>query len=275
MDCGGVEQAIREQGRLSSLALNQNVLEHVKGCVSCQKLMHSVERLDPPPPLSPALIRQIHARMAGHLRPVKPLLPAGYFAAAFFTAVALVTGLSLLLLRPLGIPAMGTWPALAVLSLLMLVMSLLIDSLTRQMIPGSLHRVSPAWILPLALLVLGVFLWSRFPRHGVVDFWKTGWVCLRTGLLFAIPVGVVLFRILRKGAAMSPRMTGATAGLIAGLSGVTVLEVHCPLLEASHIIIWHLGAALLSALAGASLSSLLDSARGHSALTAARKQLLQ
>jgi hypothetical protein len=223
--------------------------------------MDWLERSNALRPLSPSLIRQIHARVAADLSPVKPLLPSGFFEAAFFLAFAIVAGLSLFWLRPLGLWAMGTGSALTVISVLGLVTSVLTGSLTRQMIPGSLHRVAPAWIPPVALMILGSFLWGLFPRHGITEFWKTGWVCVRVGSLFAIPVGVVLFVTVRKGAVTTPRTAGGTAGLIAGLTGVTVLEVHCPLLEASHIVTWHLGVALISAAAGAALSSLLEARR--------------
>ena len=40
------------------------------------------------------------------------------------------------------------------------------------------------------------------------------------------------------------------AGLLAGLVGTSVLEIHCPNLDAWHILISHLGVAMLCALAG-------------------------
>jgi hypothetical protein len=46
--------------------------------------------------------------------------------------------------------------------------------------------------------------------------------------------------------------------LIVGLVGFTVLEHRCPLLNASHIVVWHLETALLCARAGTALSFLPD-----------------
>jgi len=56
--------------------------------------------------------------------------------------------------------------------------------------------------------------------------------------------------VLRRGAILSPRTTGAAAGLLAGLAGTSMLEMHCPILDAWHILLAHLGVAILCALAG-------------------------
>ena len=56
--------------------------------------------------------------------------------------------------------------------------------------------------------------------------------------------------MLRRGAILAPSMTGAATGLLAGLVGTSVLEIHCPNLDAWHILISHLGVAMLCALAG-------------------------
>jgi hypothetical protein len=56
--------------------------------------------------------------------------------------------------------------------------------------------------------------------------------------------------MLRRGAILSPSTTGAATGLLAGLVGTSVLEIHCPNLDARHILVSHLGVAMLCALAG-------------------------
>ena len=45
-------------------------------------------------------------------------------------------------------------------------------------------------------------------------------------------------------------MTGAAAGLLSGLVGAGCLEIHCPNLDASHILVGHLGVAVVGAGAG-------------------------
>jgi hypothetical protein len=44
-------------------------------------------------------------------------------------------------------------------------------------------------------------------------------------------------------------MTGAAAGSLSGLLGASCLEIHCPNLDASHILVGHLGVAVVCAAA--------------------------
>jgi hypothetical protein len=45
-------------------------------------------------------------------------------------------------------------------------------------------------------------------------------------------------------------MTGAATGLLAGMVGTSALEIHCPNLHAGHILVSHLGVAVLGAIVG-------------------------
>jgi hypothetical protein len=45
-------------------------------------------------------------------------------------------------------------------------------------------------------------------------------------------------------------MTGTATGLLAGLVSTSVLEIHCPNLDAGHILVSHLGVAIMCALVG-------------------------
>jgi hypothetical protein len=51
-------------------------------------------------------------------------------------------------------------------------------------------------------------------------------------------------------------VTGAATGLLAGLVGASVLEIHCPNLDAWHILLSHLGVAALCSMAGLTLGRL-------------------
>ncbi|MGI8959317.1 MAG: NrsF family protein [Bryobacteraceae bacterium] len=68
---------------------------------------------------------------------------------------------------------------------------------------------------------------------------------LNAGIRFAAAAAVLFWFILRRGAILSPQETGATTGLLSGLVGVSVLEMHCQNLNAWHISLftsWRCGA---------------------------------
>jgi len=100
------------------------------------------------------------------------------------------------------------------------------------------------------LVMAGLFQWQE-----EAAFISNGLLCLRTGLMSSIPGGFLVWLLARRGAMLSPKLTGATAGGFAGLIGVTVLEICCPNLNRYHILVWHVGVILLSTLGGVALGA--------------------
>ena len=49
----------------------------------------------------------------------------------------------------------------------------------------------------------------------------------------------------------SPVPAGASIGAVAGLTGLTALEIHCPILTIPHVAVWHAGIFVVSVAAGA------------------------
>jgi hypothetical protein len=52
-------------------------------------------------------------------------------------------------------------------------------------------------------------------------------------------------------------------GLLSGLVGTSALEIHCPILDASHILMWHLGIAFLGAVIGLAAGFAGEAAQRH------------
>ena len=73
---------------------------------------------------------------------------------------------------------------------------------------------------------------------------------MRTGLAYAVPAAAAFWLLLRRGAILAPGLTGATAGGLAGLAGMGVLDMRCPNSNAYHILIWHVGVALVAMAGG-------------------------
>jgi hypothetical protein len=138
----------------------------------------------------------------------------------------------------------------AILSTLAIGTGLVVYSLVNQMVPGSRHRIPPALLAVGITILVAMVIAVLFQVQQEENFWGNAWVCIRAGTLVGSLAAVPFWLVLRRGAILSPRMTGAAAGLLAGLAGTSMLEMHCPNLNAWHILLSHLGVAILCALAG-------------------------
>ena len=90
-----------------------------------------------------------------------------------------------------------------------------------------------------------------FRDYRTDHFISAGVACLLTGLLLAIPAAFLSWLLLRRGFAVNPLAAGLVGGALAGLSGVTMLELHCANFQALHVLVWHTAVVPVSAAAGA------------------------
>jgi hypothetical protein len=149
-----------------------------------------------------------------------------------------------------AIAAMTALQTTAILSALVIGTGLLAYSLVHQMVPGSQHEIAPR-LLPVGItisLMIAIAVFFQFQHER--NFWGNAWACIRAGTPIGVLAAVPFWLVLRRGAILSPTATGAATGLLAGLVGTSVLEIHCPNLDAWHILVSHLGVAILCALAG-------------------------
>jgi len=81
----------------------------------------------------------------------------------------------------------------------------------------------------------------------------------------AIPTGLIAALILRRGFVMERGMAGIAAGTLAGLTGLGMLELHCPNLKAIHVIVWHVAVVIVSGILGFIIGWIADylGRRGH------------
>jgi hypothetical protein len=132
------------------------------------------------------------------------------------------------------------------------------------MIPGCLRRYSPGALLSLGSVTLLAVFAFLFRDYQIDHFVSIGIVCLFTGLLHAIPAVFLSWLLLRRGFALNPVSAGLVAGVLGGLAGVGVLELHCPNFQAAHILVWHTAVVPLSGAAGAFLAWTLRFRKGSS-----------
>jgi hypothetical protein len=188
--------------------------------------------------------------VAAELLPVQPLAPMSSYLMAFAGVFASLVTVGVCREGTHSLAAMSPVQTVSILSLLSASASLLAWSLVLQMVPGSRHRLRPE-VLPAAVIAsLSVAVVVLFEFRSEPRFWHRGWTCIQAGLPFALLAAVSFWLLLRRGAILLSRATGATAGLLAGLAGTSVLEVHCATLDLLHVLVWHFDVAAFGAVAG-------------------------
>ena len=85
-----------------------------------------------------------------------------------------------------------------------------------EMIPGSLRRFSPGVLLGSGSLGLFCLFALLFHDYTTYHFVSVGIVCLLTGLLYAIPAGLLSWLLLRRGFALNFVSAGLAAGTLGG-----------------------------------------------------------
>ncbi len=189
--------------------------------------------------VKPELLASIAESIQPAMKPVRPLAPAWLLtgAAALVCAAVALAGadrFGFLGFERLGIPARAS--IFVALGVCLYVAS---EEFVSQMIPGSRHRVTPAALLQITIVGLITVFAILFRDYHTMDFFSAGIVCLSVGLLHAVPAALICWFVLRRGFAVSLVSAGLAAGILGGLAGVTMLELHCSNFEALHIIVWH------------------------------------
>jgi hypothetical protein len=250
MNCHQVEQVFFEGGLPAAQPLPPDADAHVTTCPGCRQLLAVFRMPGTAGANSSAELTRLAAVLTADLLPARPLAPMGFYLMAFAGVFASIVTFGVYREGTRSLVARSPLQTFSILCLLSASASLLAWSLVLQMVPGSRHRLRPE-LLPAAVIAsLSVAVGVLFEFRSEPRFWHGGWTCIQAGLPFALLAAVSFWLLLRRGAILSPRATGATAGLLAGLSGTSVLEVHCGNLDLLHILIWHFGVAAFGALAG-------------------------
>lgn len=160
---------------------------------------------------------------------------------------------------------MGRLQACSVVAALAICVVAAAALVTRQIAPAALQRLDPARSMVLMPFALTALFFALFPMGPGPDFWKRAVICAAVGVGVSIPSGGAMFVVLRRGAAMNPRLAGSATGLFAGLVGMVVLELHCPVLEPLHIVCSHVGALILTTLGGFLASAFAQTANRSAA----------
>lgn len=255
MTCRDMDAVI--DARAAGGVLPPEAAAHVAGCDRCRRLLEAFDAAPGSPAPAPERMHWIQASLLVDLRPVKPLPPAAAVLSALAISFVIVSTAGVLQLHAYGWHVLGFAQKLAVFACLSLGAVVLALSAIGQMRPGSKFAAPPAWLPAGVLLLLAAAMAAVFEPRPEAAFAVRGVRCLRAGLMYTIPGGLLSWFCLRRGAALDAKLMGATAGAFAALMGITVLEIHCPNLNLNHILVWHLGVLAAAAFAGAGVGSVI------------------
>jgi hypothetical protein len=203
-------------------------------------------------------LKRIEATIVKTLKPVRPLAPSRFFLFACAIIFLCVVAIGA---TPFG---MSGWGALslaqrAVVFVALAISALLLAvSIVGQMAPGSKYQLAPAGLPIVILTALLIVLAVAFHARAEPAFVADGLVCMKSGLTYAMVAVVLFWLLVLCGAMLNPKLIGAGAGGLAGLTGLTVLEINCPNLNVFHILVWHWGVVLISSGAGALLGAAVE-----------------
>jgi len=216
---------------------------------------------DAPSEVDPALLKRIAESINTSLRPVRPLSPTWALTGglAFISVAVAVTAAGFAGFY--GIEQLGFWERGLIFSVLGILVWVAGQEFVRQLIPGSRQRLGAGAFLTFVSAALLCVFAVVFRNYHTEHFISAGIACLRTGLLLAIPAALLSWLLLRRGFAVNPVAAGLVGGALAGLCGVTMLELHCANFQAPHVLLWHTAVVPLSAAAGGLVAWAL---RGHS-----------
>jgi len=226
------------------------VAEHLRLCPACRQLVQWVQTGASYREVPYGLRKEIEKSLVRSLQPVRPLPSARVVAAVFavFVALILAVGASFKGIRSPGVQSASQ---LFTIGLILAAGSaLLAGSLSRQLTPGALYRIPPRLLVFSILMTLSSGFVLLFPWRPDPTFWSWGWSCFRYGSLWTILTAIGLWLLVRRGAILSPVLTGATAGLLAGFTGAAIIHLGCLNVTAPHLAIWHAAVPAAGALAG-------------------------
>jgi hypothetical protein len=138
---------------------------------------------------------------------------------------------------------------LGVLTVLSVIAALLA---VRAMRPGS----GPLYSVVLGVAVVAsyeILVALMFHDYSTQSFVRLGLRCFLLGMRWSAVAFVFTWLVVRQGAVVHPVRAGTLSGLISGLAGLALLEMHCPLLTLPHIGVWHVAVVPVSAALGAAL----------------------
>lgn len=230
--------------------MDPDVVEHLFVCADCRNLITLLGQGGKSADATERQLEPIRTRIVENLRPVRPLPHSRFLLLACATIFLCIVTIGAAPFGMSGWSALSMGQKMAVFTTLTNSVVLLAVSLVGQMVPGSRYALAPA-LLPISIVgVLPVVIAATFQSRAEPAFLANGVTCMINGLTYSIPATFLFGLLVRLGAMLNPKSLGAAAGGLAGLVGLSVLEINCANLNVFHILVWHWGVVLINSTTG-------------------------
>jgi hypothetical protein len=199
--------------------------------------------------VDPTVVERAKRSILGSLQPVRPLPPSWMIAAALLAVLVAVSILGAVSRGAYGFRKLTALDRAVIFAALGGAACFAAIASAREMRPAGGRRIG-GWVLGFATAGMLAIFALLFQSYGLQDFVKQGVPCLVAGLSFAILASAGMLFILRRGYVLNMAAAGLAAGTLAGVTGLSVLELHCANLRAIHVMVWHVAVVVLSGVAG-------------------------
>ena len=258
MKCEEILERLEEapSPRLEDLPGEMRV--HLARCPACHRLWQAFSHpaAEPPAP-SWETVARICGEMSRTLHPVRPIPSPSVRATGFLAIFGVTAAVCATAIGWRGAAVMNGLQLGGLLLAAVAAAALTAIAASAEVAPGEKRIVSPSGLAVglvglLLVLAAALFPWE-FP-HGSSS---GNWHCLEAGFFFSLPPGALAIALAWRARPFAWGAVGALAGLLAGLAGLAVLHIGCPVQNAPHVALSHVGTPALASALGFGLGKLL------------------
>lgn len=214
------------------------------------------------PPVDPKLLARISGEILPRVTPVRPLPARRVIEVQLIAAAAVIAFGGASRVGFYAIHRLSGAESAAIFTAVAVLIWLAASAATAAIIPGARRVMRPLALIALACAALVAVFAVLFHDYSMARFLHQGIGCFKAGLTDALPAAVVCWLVLRRGFAVDPAAAGAAAGALAGMAGVLMLELHCPIFKAPHVMVWHVAVIPVCGAVGAALGAISSRKRG-------------
>jgi hypothetical protein len=225
---------------------------HAESCARCQDLLglESKNPLgQPQPAFSPAPGGVAEAILKG-LSPVTPLAGNATLTLFLIAAVAAAMALLLAIVGAKGFPVMSNFQRIVFGTVLTAMLFVTAAAYVKRLIPGSLLTIPVRPTLAVLSVLFACLVAWQFHRTYDIPMGAANLQCYEEGVIAAALTFLVGWWSGRRGFWKGNRTAIETLCLLSAAAALLMLTIHCPLQNARHVFIAHIGA-FLTAIAAA------------------------